>query len=223
MQVSNYVTSTGDIPAKGVGFLTLYNSDFLRQGVDELISSGALTVYASGPISEGQRDGLALTHAYDMMRLSRSLKELPEGEGRLTLRPLTRPDAVTFLSIYNESVIRVLNRPTQSIADLSWLMSEEWLCGLAYLGDTPVGVYQCSKTGDTPEITALSVLEHWQGTGLGKELLARVLALLASTGASHCTARIPTNNSAFGLLRSEGFKAESLISSWYEVKILPQF
>lgn len=222
MQIGNYATATGDIPAKGVGFLTLYDSESLRQGVEELIGKGAFTIYASGPISEGEQDGLSITHSYDMMRLSRTLRDLPEPSDRLTLRPLTRPDGATFLSIYNESVIHVLNRPTQSIADLCWLISEDWLCGIAYLGDTPVGVYECKQVGDVPEITALAILDRWRGSGLGQELLARVLALLASTGADRCTARIPTNSSAFGLLRAEGFKAEALMSSWYEVKVLPQ-
>ena len=221
MNVGYYATATGDIPVKGVGFLTLYNSASLRQGVEDLISKGAVTIYASGPISEGIQDGLSLRHAYDMLRLSRSLRELPLCGERLQLKPLTRPDGATFLSIYNESIIHALNRPSQTIADLSWLISEDWRSGIAYLGDTPVGVYECKRVGSVPEVSALAVLERWRGKGFGRELLHHVLTLLAQEGVDSCTARIPTNSSAFSLLRSEGFKAEELLSSWYEVPTLP--
>ena len=221
MNSGYYATATGDIPAKGVGFLTLYDSAALRQGVEDLIGKGAVKIYASGPISEGEQDGIAIRHAYDIMRLSRSLRELPPCGDRLHLRPLTRPDGATFLSIYNESVIHVLNSPSQTIADLSWLISEDWRSGLAYLGETPVGVYECKRVGGVPEVSALAVLERWRGNNLGRELLRRVLALLAEEGLDRCTARIPTNSDAFPLLRSEGFKAEELLSSWYEVQMLP--
>ena len=221
MTASNYATATGDIPTKGVGYLTLYDAGSLRAGTDELIRKGAVTIYASGPIHEGEQDGLSLTHAYDVMRLSRSLRELPEPRDRLTLRTLTRPEGASFLSIYNESVIKVPGRPSQTIADLAWLISDDWKSGIAWLGDTPVGVYECKCVGSIPEISAIAVLEHWRSKGLGRELLRRLLALLASDGPDRCTARVATNSSAFQLLRSEGFRAEELLTSWYQVQTIP--
>ncbi len=220
MTAGNYATATGDIPAKGVGYLTLYDAPSLRAGIDDLIGRGAVTIYASGPISEGDQDGLRLTYAYDMMRLSRSLRELDPPKGRLSLRPLTRPDGAVFLSIYNESVISLPGRPTQTIADLAWLISDDWKAGVAWLGDIPVGVYQCKCVGSIPEVSAIAILDRWRGKGLGRELLRQVLALLASGGPDRCTARIATNSSAFPLLRSEGFRAEELLSSWFQVTVL---
>lgn len=222
MSSNCYATDTGNIPAKGVGYLTLYDAGSLRAGTDELIRKGATTIFVSGPISEGRQDGLQLTHSYDLMRLSRSLRDLEQPSGKLTLKPLTRPDGAVFLSIYNESIIAVPGRPTQSIADLSWLISDDWKTGIAWLGSTPAGVYECKCVGNTPEISALSILESWRGKGLGRELLRQVLTMLAQNGPDSCTARIATNSSLFSLLRSEGFRAEELLSSWYEVKVIPE-
>ena len=221
MSKSNYATATGDIPTKGVGYLTLYDADSLRAGTEELIRKGAVTIYASGPIQEGERDGLSLVHAYDVMRLSRSLRDLEAPRDRLVLRPLTRPEGAAFLSIYNESVIKVPGRPSQTIADLAWLISDDWRSGIAWLGDTPIGVYECKCVGSLPEISALAVLEHWRGKGLGRELLRHLLHLLSSDGPDRCTARVATNSSAFNLLRSEGFRAEELLTCWYQVNVIP--
>ena len=222
MSSTRYAISTGDIPAKGVGYLTLYDAEALHNGVNDLIHKGATTIFASGPIQEGELDGMSLTHTYDMMRLSRSLRDLTPPEGKLTLKPLTRPDGAVFLSIYNESIITVPGRPTQSIADLSWLISDDWKAGIAWLGTTPVGIYECKCVGNIPEISALSILESWRGKGLGRELLRQVLAMLAQGGPDNCTARIASNSSLFSLLRSEDFRAEELMSSWYEVNVIPE-
>lgn len=222
MSSNCYATDTGNIPAKGIGYLTLYDSTSLRAGVDELISKGATSIFVSGPISEGEQDDLRLTHSYDLMRLSRSLRDLDAPAGKLTLKPLARPDGAVFLSIYNESVINVPGRPTQSLADLSWLISDDWKTGIVWLGNTPVGVYECKCVGDTPEISALAILEDWRGKGLGRDLLRQVLALLAQGGSDQCTARIATNSGLFALLRSEDFRAEELLSSWYEVSVIPK-
>ena len=203
--------------------MTLYDAASLRQGFEELLDKGAVSVYASGPIDEGTQDGLSVTHAYDIMRLSRSLRgSNPPADGRLTLSALTRPAGPSFLSIYNESIIHVLNRPAQSIAELSWLISTVWKAGIAYLGDTPVGVYECKCVDSAPEIVAVTILEQWRGKGLGRELLRRVLALLSADGPDRCTARVSTDNAAFPLLRAEGFRAEELLTSWYAVSVLPQ-
>ena len=202
--------------------MTLYDSASLRQGYEALLAEGAVTIYASGPISEGVQDGLAVAHAYDMMRLSRSLRELSPTGGQLSLKPLMQSGGAVFLSVYNECIIQALNRPTQSIADLTWLTGPDWKSGTAYLGDIPVGVYECKCSDSVPEISAAAILEGWRRKGLGRELLRRVLALLASDGPDRCTARVSTNNAAFSLLRSEGFKAEELLSSWYKVNIQPQ-
>ena len=222
MSTYSYATDTGSIPAKGIGYLTLYNTESLHAGVDELVRKGATTIFVSGSVSEGAQDGLQLMHSYDLMRLSRSLRDLESPTDKLTLKPLTRPDGAVFLSIYNESVITVPGRPTQSLADLSWLISEDWKAGIAWLGTTPVGVYECKCVGDTPEISALSILEKWRGKGLGRELLRQILTALAQNGADNCTARIATNSALFALLRSEGFRAEELLSSWYEVNVIPE-
>lgn len=222
MNTSCYATATGDIPAKGIGYLTLYDAASLRTGTDELIRKGAVTIYASGPISEGMQDGLQLTHAYDMMRLSRSLRDLEPAQDKLTLKPLTRPDGAVFLSIYNESIIALPGRPTQSISDLEWLISDDWNSGIAWLGSTPIGVYECKYVGSVPEISAIAILEQWRGKGLGRELLRQVLAMLAENGPDRCTARLGSNSAAFHLLRAEGFRAEELLSSWFDVKIIPE-
>lgn len=221
MSDNRYATDTGSIPAKGIGYLTLYNAASLRAGTDDLIRKGATTIYASGPIAEGEQDGLRLAHSYDLMRLSRSLRDVAPPAGKLTLKPLTRPDGAAFLSIYNESIINVPGRPTQSLADLSWLISDDWKAGIAWLGNTPVGVYECKCVGSTPEVSAISILERWRGKGLGRELLRQVLSMLAQGGSDTCTSRIATNTNLFALLRAEGFRAEELLSSWYEVQVIP--
>lgn len=222
MNTNCYATGTGDIPTKGIGYLTLYDAASLRAGTDDLICKGAVTIYASGPISEGEQEGLRLTHAYDMMRLSRSLRDLESTQNKLTLKPLTRPDGAVFLSIYNESVISLPGRPSQSISDLEWLISDDWKSGIAWLGNTPIGVYECKYVGSIPEISAITILEQWRGKGLGRELLRQVLAMLAENGPDRCTARLSSNSAAFHLFRSEGFRAEELLSSWYDVKVIPE-
>lgn len=222
MSQNLYATDTGSIPAKGVGYLTLYDAAALRSGTEELLRRGAVTIYASGHISEGRQDGLELVHAYDLMRLSRPLRNLEPPAGKLTLKPLTRSEGAVFLSIYNESIITVPGRPTQSISDLSWLISEDWKTGIAWLDSAPVGVYECKCVDSTPEISALSILEHWRGKGLGRDLLRQTLAMLEQNGSDRCTTRIATNSSLFPLLRAEGFRAEELLSSWYEIHIIPE-
>ena len=220
MNEKRYSIFTGDIPTKGVGLLTVYDPAALRSGVDELLGKGAVSIYVSGPVSAGEQDGLRLTHSHDQMGLSRPVDALTPPQDRLTLKPLTRPDGAVFLAMYNESVITRPGQATQSIADLDWLLSEDWLAGIAWLGDIPVGVYECKVSGGCAELRSIALLEDWRGKGLGRELLRQVLRLLSPC--SSVSARVETNSPAFSLLRSEGFRAEELLASWFQAEVLPQ-
>lgn len=220
MNEKGYSVFAGDIPAKGVGALTLYDPAALRRGVDELLRLGAVTIYVSGPVSAGEREGLRLTHSHDELRLSRPWEGPTPEEGRLVLKPLSRSEGAVYLAVYNECVINRLGQATQSIADLDWLLSGEWIAGIAWMDGAPVGVYQYRVSDGCAQLDAIALLEDRRGRGLGRELLRRVLGLLEP--GTVVTARVETHSPAFALLRAEGFRAEERLASWFSAEILPQ-
>lgn len=214
-----YSTETGDLPVKGVGYLTVYEPEALSAGVKDLLGRGATTIYAGGAVREEERDGLILSYSHDVVRMSRELAGMEEPDGSLELRALTRAEGAQFLSVYNECFINILSRPSQSMADLAWLLSEDFLAGTAFVGETPVGIYECKKRGESAELAALGILPSRTEKGLGRQLMRGTAALLRDEGYHQCTLKVSTaNKSAIALARSEGFVAREALSSWYLVR-----
>lgn len=219
MNSTRYIISTDSIPTKGIGFLTVYDPSALREGVDELLRKGAVSIFVNGAVSSSEQQGLLLSPSYDQMSLSRSLQDIAAPEGKLTLKPLTRRVGAAFLSMYNECIITHLFHSTQSIADLEWLLSDQWLTGIAWLGEIPVGIYECQLTEQGTRLHAFALLKDWRGKGLGRELLRQVLNQLPGDTVS---TQVDSNSAAFHLLRSEGFRAEDLVASWHRVEVIPE-
>lgn len=214
----SYQIITNEIPVKGIGYLIVNDPEALKQGVDDLISRGAITIYARGALEEGERDGLEVTYAYDMLMMERELTGLPAPEGKLQMKPLTGQEAAAYIEIYNESFRTVPNGATIDRSALDKLLGTEERAGLVWLGTRPVGFYDCAMDTEVPKINALGVIKVMRGKGLGRELLRTVMAKLAEEGYARCKLMVSTaNEPAFGLYRAEGFVVSEKVSAWYQV------
>ena len=214
----SYQTITKEIPVKGIGYLIVNDPEALKQGVEELIAKGATTIYAKGAVEEGEQDGLQVTYAHDMLVMERELKDLPAVTGKLRLNPLNRQEVPIYVEIHNESFRSVPNSETVDRSHADQLVRPEERAGIARLGTRPVGIYNCTAEGETPEIETLGIIKVMRRKGLGRELLRTVMANLAGEGYTRCKLMVSTaNEAAFALYRAEGFTVAEKVSSWYEV------
>lgn len=214
-----YTPYTAEIPVKGIGYLVLKDPEALVAGVEALLSKGAVSIIARGPLEEGERDGLSITYAHDMLVMERTLTDCPTPEGKLRLTPLTEREAPAYIRIHNESFFAVPNGATIDHSELDKLLRPMERAGLAWLGDQPVGIYDCILEGEVPEIDGLGLLKAMRGKGLGRELLRSILELLAGEGCERCSLKVSNaNRTAFALYRAEGFTVTEKHSTWYEVK-----
>lgn len=214
-----YTLYTTEIPVKGIGYLVLNDPDALKDGVNALLAKGATTVFARGPLEEGERDGLDILYAHDLLVMERSLAGRPAPEGRLRLEALREHEAPVYIQIHNESFFTVPNGATIDRSELDKLLRPVERAGIVWLGTRPVGIYNCILEGDVPEIDALGLIKVMRGKGLGRELLRSILDLLAAEGYGRCSLMVSTaNEAAFALYRSEGFTVTEKYSTWYEVR-----
>lgn len=214
-----YKVYTAEIPVKGIGYLVLNDPEALEEGVEALLSKGAVSIFATGPLEEGEREGLSITYAHDMLVMERSLADCAAPEGRLRLSPLTEREAPVYIQIHNESFFTVPNGATIDRSELDKLLRPTERAGLVWLGVRPVGIYNCVLEGETPEIDELGLLKVMRGKGLGRELLRAILDLLAREDFGRCKLKVSTaNQAAFALYRSEGFTVTEKYSTWYEVR-----
>lgn len=213
-----YTLFTTEIPVKGIGYLVLNDPEALEAGMEALLSKGAVSIFARGPLEEGERDGFSITYAHDMLVMERSLAGRAAPEGKLRLTPLTQREAPVYIQIHNESFFTVPNGATIDRSELDKLLRPTERAGLAWLGTRPVGIYDCILEGEIPEIDALGLVKVMRGKGLGRELLRSILELLAGEGCGRCSLKVSTaNQAAFDLYRSEGFTVTEKYSTWYEV------
>ena len=215
----SYQIITNEIPVKGIGYLILNDPEALKQGVDELISKGATTIYAKGALEEGEQDGLQVIFAHDMLMMERELTNLPVGEAKLKLEPLRRQEVPAYVEIYNESFRSVPNGSTIGRAEADKLVRPEQRAGIAWLGTRPVGIYDCTAEGEVPVIEAIGIIKVMRRKGLGGELLRTMMMNLAGEGYTRCKLMVSTaNEGAFSLYRAEGFTVSEKVSAWYEVR-----
>lgn len=213
-----YKLITAEIPVKGIAYLTVTAPEQLREGVERAMAAGADRVLVSGPVGEGEWDGVSLTQAYEMLTLERRLADLPATDGRLRLVEVTDLSRALWLELYNEAFFRVPNGATLTLAGLDELLTAGHTAGLAYLGGQPVGVYLTRTEGGTAELMAMGLGRTMRGKGLGKTLLRQLMERLAGQGCSRCRLTVATANEvAFGLYRSEGFVVAEKGTVWYEV------
>lgn len=214
-----YKIYTTEIPAKGIGYLVLDDPEDLEAGMNALLNKGATTVFARGPIQEGEQDGFDILYAHDLLVMERSLTDCHAPEGKLRLEPLTEREAPVYIQIHNESFFTVPNGATIDRSELDKLLRPVERAGIAWLGTRPVGMYDCILEGDVPEIDGLGLIKVMRGKGLGRELLRSILDLLAAEGYGRCSLMVSTaNEAAFALYRSEGFMVTEKYSTWYEVR-----
>lgn len=214
-----YKIYTNEIPAKGIGYLVLDAPEDLEAGMNALLNKGATTVFARGPIQEGEQDGFDILYAHDLLVMERSLTDCPAPEGKLRLEPLTEREAPVYIQIHNESFFNVPNGATIDRSELDKLLRPVERAGIAWLGTRPVGMYDCILEGDVPEIDGLGLIKVMRGKGLGRELLRTIMDLLADQGCGRCKLKVSTaNEAAFALYRSEGFTVTEKYSTWYEVR-----
>jgi len=214
-----------EVPIRGIGYLILRDcpedrlGDALNRGMEKLKKAGAKSVLATSlpegePLHDGPVGVWRLTHAYDLVRLERSLAGKPKAEEKLTLRPLKRAtDDKLYAELMNRALALVPNARTLSPSELR---RPNCRTGLAYRGEQLVGAYQIDLNEKIPELAALAIEPQLWRQGLGRSLLRTMLNSMGR--APLCGLAVPTANlPALSLFQSEGFTQTGVISSWFEV------
>lgn len=133
-----------EIAPKGKAYLVLESGP--AEGLPGLLCAlrgrGARLVFlaskAEYPLSDGILDGVVLTHAHDMLGMTRALTpDRPRPQGRLILSPLAWEGKTPFLRIYNDSFFSVPNSATYGDEEFEQLMGPEYRCGFALLEGAP--------------------------------------------------------------------------------------
>ena len=227
---TEYQLITREIAHKGTAYLLIRRCN--PEGVRELLrrAAGAAAGYgakrllaasldSSAPLSEGQWEGLRLTHVHDMHLLEREMETCPPA-GAVALVPLEADRDEEWLTLYNAGFFHVPNAATYEQADLDTLRTEGRLCGFAQAEGQTVGVYELDLTCQPPEISGIALAPVFRGRGLGRALPRGVLALLFQEGASRCRLTVSTGNpTAYGLYLAEDFQFLKVKSQWYDVAL----
>ena len=223
-----YELITREIDAKGKGYLILRRcappelGEVLAQGREALLAAGAAELYAASadpacPLEEGSWEGFRLAHARDILRMERPLAAPPTAAG-LTLEPLTRARGGAWMALHNACFFDTPNSATYGPGELEEALGEGKRCGFAVTDGVPAGVYELDLTGEIPEIAGIAIHRGFQGKGLGRALLAAVMAELAGLGYARCFLLVSTDNDrAFSLYRSAGFRAAAVKSRWFQM------
>jgi len=214
-----------EIPVKGIGYLILRDcpeerlGEALGKGMEKLKKAGAQRVWATSlpegePLHPGPVGVWRLTHVHDMVRMERSLKDLPRPEQKLTTRPLKKAaDDKVWVDLVNRAFQAVPNAATVTAADLR---RQNHRCGLAWAGDRPVGAYEVDLSEKVPDLTTLAIDPELQRQGYGRTLLLTLLDGMRKM--ETCALRVSTLNApALHLYESAGFTRTGVVSSWFEV------
>lgn len=224
-----YQLYPNEIGAKGKAYLALRRcraedvDEALQRGREELLRQGAAEIYvtSSDPaalLEEGVRAGCRLVHARDMLWMERELQGLPAEPAEVSLVPLERSRGGAWLTLHNECFFDMPNSSTYGPQDLERALSPECRCGFVHWNDIPVGVYELDLSQDLPEVEGIALCKGVRGKGLGRSLLAAVLAQLRADGYQRCRLLVATDNqNAFSLYRSMGFKATGVQSQWFQM------
>lgn len=224
-----YQLYPNEIGAKGKAYLALRRcraedvDEALQRGREELLRQGATELYVTSsdpaaPLEEGVRAGCRLVHARDMLWMERELRNLLADTGAVSLVPLERSRGGAWLTLHNECFFDMPNSATYGPRDLERALSSGCDCGFAYWNDIPVGVYELELSQELPEVEGIALCKDFRGKGLGRSLLAAVLAHLSDSGYRRCRLLVATDNvNAFGLYRSMGFKAAGVQSQWFQM------
>ena len=79
-----------------------------------------------------------------------------------------------------------------------------------------VGYAVCSHVADEGEILNLATTDHWRRRGVGRTLLAAVLAWLTSQGAAQVFLEVrASNEAAIGMYRDAGFETMGVRPNYY--------
>lgn len=224
-----YQLYPNEIAAKGKAYLALRRcraeelDETLRKGREELLRLGAAEIYVTSsdpaaPLEEGRLAGCRLAYVRDLLWMERELSPLPPRDGTVALIPVCRERGGAWLTLHNECFFDMPNSATYGPGDLERALSPEYACGFVHWQDISVGVYELDITRELPVIDGIALHKDFRGKGLGRSLLAAVLAELAGRGYPRCRLLVATDNaSAFALYRAMGFKAAGVKSRWFQM------
>jgi ribosomal-protein-alanine N-acetyltransferase len=131
------------------------------------------------------------------------------------LRPLQADDVnalATFLPqlLHGDWSARKLRELMQSTSRL------RVLCTGTGTGTCVTGFAEYQQVLDEGHLLALAVAPRWQGRGLGKALLAAVLAEMQGSGCRRCLLEVRRSNTAAqGLYQSAGFELDGVRTAYY--------
>ncbi len=152
----------------------------------------------------------ALTHAYDILELSVSLQELPEGPS-VPLTPVDPSNDSIYLSVFNRCFSGVSGAVTYDQRQLQRIYREKQRAFLAFTEDGgPWGMGELHGN----ELAAIGVLPEFRGRGT-----SLALSLLRLCPGPRVTLTVASDNArAMGLYEKLGFHISGLQSSWYVQK-----
>lgn len=217
---------TAEIPWKGIGYLVVRQcpadelAQALKQGVDALRAAGAREIFATStdpdaPLSGGAWGGVRLTFAHEMLVMERSILPVPAAEPALDTADLAEGEEAEWLVLYNQGFRLVPNGATYTEQELQGALEGGRTCGFFCQKGKHVGIYELDLTGAVPHIEGVALGNAFRGRGLGRSLMAAVLARVAGSGAV-CQLEVSTANPvARRLYESLEFQTVRVRSRWF--------
>lgn len=198
-----------------------------EDAVTELAALGAKEIYISSRVDGLPFEGESLSfgtltftrdHRIDTLELSATKKAEPKKIPGVSLLPLTRNTAQSFLSLRNECLKDLPHMDTYNLEDVVRLLHDDtYKAGFIAFSGVAGGVYElCLEDEETAKVVNLGVLPELRGKGHGKEALRTILYKAEQWGYKKAsTQEASSNTPAIKLYTGVGFKPAKEGTPWY--------
>lgn len=185
-------------------------------------------------IKLGIRDGQAISSdllkknglekIYSLVKMAFAGELIPEAcLSEIRLETISEGNLRSFVNTSNNSFKGTLNAANMDEIDAGKILQEEaaaGLCGLIFHQEILKGSYELKLVEEDGWIEAVGILPEYQGQGLGKLFVQKLIYRLKEAGAQNVFLNvIDANERAFKLYQKMNFKIERKLSDWYEKKL----
>lgn len=201
-------------------------SDLLRTMLSELACFKEVKIKFG--IRDGQKVGqgfpenLGFRKEYSLLSMKYEGKRPSENSlAQIELKALGIDNIDEYVRVTNQSFLNTSNAASIDEEDAKKMMgNEKLICGLIYDQGVAKGSYELKLSGEDGWIESIGILPEWQGKGLGRAFVEKLIYRLQKEEARAVRLTvIDINSRAYNLYKRMDFKVVRNLSDWYELRV----